>query len=369
MLLAAALPAFGAEYLVYAGTYTGKNSQGIYAWRLDTASGKLTALGLAAETTNPSFVAVHPNRKYLYAVSEISSFDGQKSGAVSAFLIHPATGRLAFLNKMPSRGAGPCFVAVDRTGKAALVANYGSGSIAALPIKPDGSLGEPSAFVQHTGSGVNPKRQQGPHAHSINLSPDNRFAVAADLGLDKVLVYRFDAVKGTLAPNDPPFATVAPGAGPRHFAFHPNGKFAYVINELGSTVTAFAWNARRGVLKEIATVSTLPNGWTGNNTCAEVQVHPSGKFLYGSNRGHDSIAVFEIDPKTGGLTYVENTPSEGKTPRNFGIDPTGAFLLAANQDSDNIVVFRIDPGNGRLKPTGQTLGAGRPVCVRFVAVK
>ncbi|MCL5744972.1 MAG: lactonase family protein [Acidobacteria bacterium] len=336
---------------------------------MDTTTGRLTALGLAAETVNPSFVAIHPNRKYLYAVSEIANYNGAKSGAVGAFQIDAKTGRLAPLNKMPSRGAGPCFVAVDRTGKDVLVTNYGSGSVAVLPIQPNGSVGEATAFIQHTGSSVNPKRQSGPHAHSVNMSPDNRFAIAADLGLDKLMVYRFNPAKGSLEANDPPFATVPPGSGPRHFAFHPNGKFAYAINELASTVTAFSWDAAHGALKQLQNISTLPKDFTGASTCAEVQVHPNGRFLYGSNRGHDSIAVFEINPKTGALTWIENVSTQGKTPRNFGIDPTGAFLLAANQDTDNITVFRIDPGNGRLKPTGQTLGVGRPVCVKFMAVK
>jgi 6-phosphogluconolactonase len=258
---------------------------------------------------------------------------------------------------------------VDKTGRNVLVANYGSGSVACLPVKEDGRLAEASAFIQHTGSSVNPQRQQGPHAHSVNMSPDNRFAMVADLGLDEVLVYRFDPVKGSLAANDPPFAKVKPGSGPRHFAFHPGGKFAYVINELASTVTALAYDARRGILSEVQTVSTLPPGFTGTSTTAEVQVHPSGKFLYGSNRGHDSIAVFGIDARKGTLTPIEHVPTQGKTPRNFGIDPTGSYLLAANQSSDNVVVFRIDPQTGRLTPTGQVLEVGIPVCVKFVAAR
>jgi len=368
-LRAAAKPAAKGEYLVYIGTYTGKKSKGIYAYRFQAATGKLTSLDLVADTPNPSFLAVHPNRRFLYAVSEIASYEGQKTGAVSAFSIDPETGKLTFLNKISSRGSGPCYLVVDKTGKNVLVANYGGGSVAVLPVKEEGSLGEASAFVQHTGSSVNPKRQQGPHAHSINVSPDNRFAVVADLGLDQVLVYRFDPAKGSLAANDPPFAKVNPGAGPRHFAFHPSGRFAYVINELQSTVTAFAYNAPGGVLKELQTISTLPKDFAGNNSTAEVQAHPSGKFLYGSNRGHDSITVFAIDARKGTLTPLEQVSTQGKTPRNFGIDPTGSYLIAANQGSDNIVVFRIDPKTGRLSPTGQTLEVGSPVCVKFVATK
>jgi 6-phosphogluconolactonase len=361
-------PAKG-DHLVYIGAYTRQKSKGIYAYRLQVATGSVTPLGLAAEAQNPSFLAVHPNRRLLYAVSEMSGSAGQKGGAVSAFAIDEKTARLTLLNTVSSGGAGPAHLTVDKTGRNVLVANYGSGSVACLPVKEDGRLTEASAFIQHTGSSVNPQRQQGPHAHSVNMSPDNRFAMVADLGLDEVLVYRFDPVKGSLAANDPPFAKVKPGSGPRHFAFHPGGKFAYVINELASTVTAFAYDARRGILSEVQTVSTLPPGFTGTSTTAEVQVHPSGKFLYGSNRGHDSIAVFRIDARKGTLTPIEHVPTQGKTPRNFGIDPTGSYLLAANQSSDSVAVFRIDPQTGRLTPTGQVLEVGIPVCVKFVAAR
>jgi len=237
-----------------------------------------------------------------------------------------------------------------------------------FPVLADGGLGEASAFVQHHGSGVNRERQEGPHAHLIELSPDNRFALAADLGLDEVLVYRFDPGKGSLEANNPPFAKVAPGAGPRHFAFHPGGRFGYLISEMQSTVTAFSYDGARGVLLELQTLSTLPKGFTGNNDDAEIAVHPAGRFLYASNRGHDSIAVFAIDSGKGTLTQVDDVPTQGKTPRNFGLDPTGSYLFAANQDSDNIVVFRIDPASGRLSPTGQVLEVAAPVCVKFVAI-
>ncbi len=356
------------EYFVYFGTYTASKGQGIYVSRFDLNTGKLTSPELAAETRNPSFLALHPNGRYAYAVSEISSFDGKRSGAVSAFSIDPKSGKLTFLNSAASRGTGPCHVTVDKTGKVALVANYGGGSVAALPILDDGRLGDASAFVQHTGSGADRQRQAGPHAHSINVSPDDKFAFVADLGLDKVLVYRLDAAKGTLTANDPPFVSVAPGSGPRHFAFDPGGKYAYVINEMKSTVTAFSYDAARGELKEIQTVTTLPTGFSGENSTAEVQVHPSGKFLYGSNRGHDSIAVFAIDKAKGTLTAVEQVSSGGKEPRNFGIDPTGAYLIAANQNSNNVAVFSIDPKSGRLKATGQVLELHSPVCVKFLPV-
>ncbi len=367
-LTASTALAVASDSFVYVGTYTSKGSEGIYLYRLEGGTGKMTSLGPVAKTPNPSFLAIHPSGRFLYAVSEISSFDGKRSGAVSAFARDPKTGALSILNTVSSGGTGPCHVSVDRTGRTALVANYGGGSVAALPIENDGSLQEASSFIQHSGSSVNPKRQDAPHAHSINLSPDNRFAVVADLGLDQVLVYRFDPAKGSLAANDPPFARVRPGAGPRHFAFYPGGKYAYVINEIASTVTAFTWDAAGGVLHETQTISTLPVDFSGNNSTAEVQVHPSGKFLYGSNRGHDSIAVFAIDAAKGTLTPVEHVSTQGRTPRNFGIDPKGAFLIAANQNSDSIVVFRIDAATGRLTPTGETFQVSMPVCVKFAAV-
>ncbi len=365
-LLALAPPALAQktsakDYLVYIGTYTRGKSKGIYAYRFTPATGNLAEIGLVAETSNPSFLNVHPTRPLLYAVGE------DRGGTVSAFTIDRKTGRLTSLNQVSSKGGGPCYVTVDRSGRVVLIANYNTGSVAAFPIRPDGSLAEASAFVQHEGSSVDPRRQRGPHAHSINLSPDNRFAIAADLGLDELLVYRFDPAKGSLEPNNPPFTKVKPGAGPRHFTFHPSGKFAYVINEMHLTVTAFTWDAQAGVLKEIQTISTLPADYPGGagNSTAEVQVHPSGRFLYGSNRGHNTIAVFTIDQSKGTLTHIDNTPTQGKTPRNFGIDPTGGYLFAANQDTDNIVVFRIDPKTGKLAPAGKVLEVGSPVCVKF----
>jgi 6-phosphogluconolactonase len=275
------------------------------------------------------------------------------------------------LNQQSSVGSGPAHLIVDTSGRDVLVANYGGGSVAVLPIETDGRLKPYSAFVQHTGSGVDPQRQKGPHAHSVNVDPENRFAYVADLGLDKVLIYRFDAGKGSLVANDPPFAPLKPGAGPRHFAFHPKGRFAYVINEMDLTITAFSHDAARGALKELQTVSTLPPGQSmqpGYST-AEVQVHPSGRFLYGSNRGHNSITVFAIDEKAGTLTYVENQPTQGDTPRGFGVEPGGAYLLAGNQKSDSVVVFRIDQKTGRLTPTGHKVEVGAPVCVKFVRVQ
>lgn len=378
-LIASVWPAAGAEapaapvgqFWVYVGTYTGKKSQGIYVCRLDAVTGKLSAPELAAETPNPTFLAIHPRLPALYSVGRpvLLAANETRNGSVSGFAMDRQTGKLSPINQQSSRGNGPCHVSLDATGQCVLVANYGSGSIAALPLKGDGSLVEASAFVQHVGSGVNKKRQEGPHAHWIDVSPDNRFAFTCDLGLDQVLSYKLDLAKGSLEPNQPPFVTVTPGAGPRHLAFHPNGRFAYLINEMGCTMTAFSYEAARGALQELQTVSTLPAGCTNQNTCAEVEVHPSGKFLYGSNRGHDSIVVYALDAQTGRMTLVEHQSTQGKGPRHFGIDPTGRWLLAANQGTDNIVAFRIDAQTGRLMPTGQTLEVGAPVCVKFVPVK
>ncbi|MDW8024308.1 MAG: lactonase family protein [Armatimonadota bacterium] len=349
---------------VYVGTYTGGGSKGIYLLVLDLESGRLSEPRLVAETVNPSFIAIHPSGRFLYAVNEI--FVRQKETPnVSAFQIEPSSGMLKFLNSVPSYGAGPCHIIVDALGRNALVANYGGGSIAVLPIGADGRLGMPTSFIQHTGKGVNPKRQEAPHAHSINLDASNRFALVCDLGLDKIFIYRYDAEGGMLTPSEPPFATVAPGAGPRHLAFHPNGRFVYVINELNSTVTAFSYDAANGSLKEIQTVSTLPKGFSGENTTAEVVVHPSGRFLYGSNRGHDSIAAFSIDQHSGMLTPIGHFATQGRTPRNFSVDPTGKFLLAANQNSNSIVVFRIDQATGELTPSSSSSSVPMPVCIRF----
>ncbi len=351
---------------VYVGTYTSAKSKGIYLLELDLATGALASKGLAGETVNPSFLTIHPSRKYLYAVGEIANFEGKKTGAVSAFAIDPKSGKLSLLNQQSAGGTGPCHLVMDREGRAVLVANYGGGSVTSLPVADDGKLREAASVIQHKGSSVNPQRQESPHAHSINLDPAGRFAAAADLGLDKVLVYRFDASKGTLTANEPPSASVAPGAGPRHFAFHPSGKYAYLINELANTVTAFSYNAEQGTLKEIQTITTLPADFKDKSYTAEVVCHPSGKFLYCSNRGHDSLAIFTIDSETGKLTAVGHEPTQGKTPRNFAIDPTGTYVLAANQGSDTSVVFRIDPKTGKLTATDQKVEVPAPVCVRFV---
>jgi 6-phosphogluconolactonase len=350
---------------VYFGTYTARGSKGIYLGRLDLASGKLAVEGLAAETLNPSFLALHPTRPLLYAVGELGGPSGKTERGLSAFAIDVKTGKLTLINQQSSWGSGPCHLTVDRSGRCVLVANYGSGSVACLPIRDDGRLGEATSFHQHRGSSVNRERQEGPHAHSVNLSADNRFAFVADLGLDKILIYRFDAAAGRLTPNDPPFVASSPGAGPRHFAFHPNGRWAYVIEEISSTITALGYSPERGTLRPLQTVSTLPEGFSGSNTTAEVQVHPSGKFVYGSNRGHDSIAAFAVDLESGKLRPIGHASTRGKTPRNFAIDPTGTWLLAANQDTDNVAVLRIDPKTGMPRAVGQPASVPMPVCVKF----
>jgi 6-phosphogluconolactonase len=301
-------------------------------------------------------------------VSEVSDAEGKPGGAVSAFSLDRKTGQLKPLNHQSSEGAGPCHVSTDKTGKVAMVANYGSGSIASLPIKADGSLEKAASAVQHEGSSVHPTRQASPHAHSINVSPDNRFAVAADLGMDKVMVYKLDPAKGTLTASDPAFAETPKGGGPRHFAFHPSGRFAYVCNEIKSSVTAFAYDASKGSLTEIQTITTLPEEVERNST-AEIQVHPSGKFLYCSNRGHDSLAIFTIDEKTGKLTAAGHQKTLGRTPRNFGIDPTGAFVIACNQNTDNVAVFKVDQQSGKLTQVGEPVSVPAPVCVKFVAAE
>jgi 6-phosphogluconolactonase len=355
------------KFLVYAGTCTaGTKSQGIYRMELDLATGKLSEPVIAGRTLNPSFLAIHPSGKYLYAVNEVSDFNDKKgTGGVSAFTLDSKTGDLTLLNPEPSMGEHPCHVITDKAGKYVLVANYTGGSACVLPIEADGKLGKPTGFVQHTGKSVNPARQEKAHAHSINLDAANRHAFVADLGLDEVRIYRFE--KGKLTANDPPSVRMKPGAGPRHFAFHPTGKFAYVINELDSTVTAMNYDATKGALEVIQSVSTLPKGYKGSTTTAEVVVHPSGKFLYGSNRGHDSIAIFTIDQETGRLTPAGHQGKGIKTPRNFAIEPTGKYCLVASQGSGTILVFRIDPKTGALEPTESKAEVPAPVCVRFLA--
>ncbi len=347
--------AWGADWIVYVGAYTDAGNKGIHAYRFSDTTGKLADIGLAAESSNPSFLAVSPNHRFLYAVNE------NPEGTVSAFSVGP-NGALKRLNTVSSKGSGPCHVAVDHTGKWLFAANYNSGSAAAFPIHEDGSLGEASAFAQHSGSSANAQRQAGPHVHSVNISPDNHFVLVADLGLDQILRYKLDLTQ-------PVVTKIRPGSGPRHLAFSSDGRFAYAIDEIFGTVTAFEYNAANGGLKELQTISTLPAGFSAANSTAEIAVHPNGKFLYASNRGHDSIAVFRIDTAKGTLTAAGHTPTQGRTPRNFAIDPSGKFLLDTNQDSGNIVVFRIDPSTGALTPTGEPVNLPSPASLVFVPAK
>jgi 6-phosphogluconolactonase len=342
--------------------FIGRGDKNIHVANFDTSTGALTDVRQVAELPGPSFICLSPNHKFLFAVSE--GHDAQSS-AISAFSVG-RDGSLAFINRQPSGGSGPCHVSVDPQGKCVMAANYGSGSMVAFPLQADGSLGPQSAFFQdHGSSGVVPDRQDGPHAHCVITDPADRYAFDCDLGLDQVLSYKIDPATATLTPNDPPFFAGKPGAGPRHLAFHPNGRFAFVINELDSAIVSLAYDAAKGTFSAIQTSALLPEDFTGKSTAAEVAVHPSGKFVYGSNRGHDSIAVFACDPETGKLTLVERHPSGGKTPRNFEIDPTGAFLLAANQ-SGNVVVFRIDPATGKLRETGHSIEIPIPMCVKCI---
>ena len=371
ILLSAILYCSGAaqaeRYRVFVGTYTGGDSisKGVYSCEFDAETGKLSEPVLAAELINPSFLAIHPSGKYLYAVNEVSEGPGRGNGAVTALTIN-ADGTLTKINHQASEGGAPCHCNVDATGTNLLIANYGGGNVAVYPISEDGSLKPVSCNIQHEGSSVDKSRQGAPHAHSINISSDNKFAYAADLGLDKIMIYKLDAEAHTLTPASQPAALVTPGGGPRHFAIHPSSKFAYTNNEITMVVTGFSRNPEDGSLKAIQEISTIPAGFDGRKSTAECLVHPSGKFLYVSNRGHETITAFMIDQETGLLTYVENEPTGGKEPRNFFIDPSGKWLLAENQNSDTVYVFSIDQQTGALKPTGDFVTVGRPVCIRMV---
>lgn len=350
---------------VYIGTYTGGDSKGIYRSELDLATGELSPAELVAELENPSFLTFSPKHDFLYSVCETEEFQGNQGGGVAAFKIE-ADGALTKLNERPTDGGAPCHVITDLEGKTLFAANYSAGSLAVVPILRDGSLAIPLPVIQHRGRSVDQDRQQGPHAHSANIDESNRILVVADLGLDKLMIYRYSPKFGAVVPHEPqPFVELAPGAGPRHFAFHPSGKHAYVINELDSTITALAYDGIAGTFRKLDTVSTLPAGGQEGNSTADLHVHPNGKWLYGSNRGHDSIAMFAIERGTGKLTPMGHEKTGGRTPRNFAIDPTGNFLLAENQDSDFIRVFRINQETGKLEPTGHDLKVPSPVCVQM----
>jgi 6-phosphogluconolactonase len=382
------------DYFVYFGTYTGfrfvrhsttqgvgeSRSKGIYVSRFNAATGALSEPKLAAEITNPSFITVSPDQRFLYAVTEDPLSVGpplDHASYVSAFAIDAATGNLRLLNTLPTGGTSTCFISTDKTGKYVLMANFGSGSVSVIKLKEDGSLGELTSFIQNIGHSVNPAIQTSPHPHSILVSPDNRYVIVSDLGLDKILIFHFDVKTGELSPPDPPFATVKPGGGPRHFAFSPSGKFAYQLSEMSGIVDAFAWDATRGTLTNLQSSETIPPGFAGENHSAEIAVSADGKFLYESNRrntgdtgwGPDTIGVFAIDPEKGTLTPVEQAPSGAIMPRNFAIDPTGAYLLAAHQFSNKVIVFKIDRATGRLQKTGNEIELDVPVCIQFVPAR
>jgi 6-phosphogluconolactonase len=353
------------ERLLFVGTYTVAPSKGIYAFRFNDRTGTLSALGLAAEATNPSFLAASPDQRFLFAVNETATY-GEKSGSVTSFAVDTARGSLNQLSVTSSRGADPCHLAVDRTGRFVAIANYSGGNVAVLSIGADGRLGLSTSVQAHRGSGPNAARQAAPYAHAVAFTADNRFLLAADLGIDRVLVYRFDEKTGVITPHDPPGARVAPGAGPRHLAWHPDGHLAFSIDELASTITTFAWDALQGALTSGATVRTLPAGFTGDSFTAEIEVHPSGRFVYGSNRGHDSIAAFAVGA-AGSLALVEIESTRGRTPRSFTIDRTGRWLLAANQDTGTLAVFQIDQKTGALAPVGEPAKVPSPVSLLFVS--
>lgn len=360
--------------LVFIGTYTepilfgtgrilqGKG-EGIYAYRLDESSGALEPIGKTTGIANPSYLAFDASGRFLYAVNELKSYEGKPTGTVSAFAVDPRTGALELLNRQLTHGTDPCHVVVDQQRRYLFVANFMSGSVCVLPVRDDGSLSEASDVVQHRGTGIDPRRQSGPHAHSVTLDASNRLAFVPDLGLDKLMIYRFDPKRGKLEPNDVPWIEMKPGAGPRHLSFHPSGLFAYLVNELDSTVVALAYRGS-GTFVHLQSIRALPDEFAGESTCADVHVHPSGGFVYASNRGHDSIAIHRIDPVSGRLTLIGHEQTRGRTPRSFGIDPHGRFLVVANQDSDSVTTFRIDPLSGKLQPV-YVAKVPTPVCVKF----
>jgi len=352
------------DYLVYTGTYSQEGSEGIYVHRLDMSTGALEPISTRGEIENPSFLDISPDRRFLYAIGEVGQVDGRPGGAVGAFAIDQQSGSLTHLNTESAVGPGPCHISVERTGKYVLVANYGGGSVAILPVLEDGSLGEASDFIQHEGSSVNPNRQKEPHAHSIMVAPNNSHAFAPDLGMDKIMIYKID--NGKLVAGDQPFVETDPGEGPRHFDFHPNGKYAYVITEIGNMIVSYNYDADGGRLEATGSVSTLPADFDGTSHTADIHVHPNGKFLYGSNRGHDSLVICAIDAATGTLEVLGFEKTGGKNPRNFAIDPTGTYLLTANQDTGDIFTFRINGETGALTKTEHVAQVPKPVCLKFV---
>jgi 6-phosphogluconolactonase len=361
-------PAAPKEMWVFFGTNVDQPGHGFSVARFNTRTGALTKPEFLQQSANPAFFVISPDGRHIYTVNEVNTYQGQPTGFLSAYTVDPATAHMTLLNEQPSGGAGPAYLSLDRTGRYLFAANYAGSSLSAFALNPDGSIGKRTAFFQHTGSGFNPARQKAPHPHSIRMDPTNHFALVPDLGLDKIFIYRFDVSDGSLTPNDPPFVTVAPGAGPRHLDFDPAGRMVYVMTEMASEVAVFTWDSSHGSLTEVQTISSLPEGFTGKNTAAEIRVHPSGRFLYCTNRGDDSIAVFKVNPADGHLTFVERVPTQGKLPRNFDFDPTGHWLLVANYDSDNVVLFKIDLHTGKLTLHGVPVSAPDPFGVRFLPI-
>jgi 6-phosphogluconolactonase len=355
------------ELLMYVGTYTSGKSEGIYLYRFSLADGSLRRVGVTRGVNNPSYLTLDRARRFLYAVEETEEFEGEKSGAVSAFAVDSKDGSLRFINRQASKGGAPCYITADNAGRFVLVANYVGGNVAVLPVSKGGGLGKAVDVEQHEGSGPNKERQEGPHAHCVILDASNRNAYSCDLGTDKVMIYDFDPRRGTLTPSSQSHVSLKPGAGPRHLTFDRAGRHVYVLNELDSTVTVFARTPRSGALRELKTYPMLPTDFNGENTGADIHLTPDGRFLYCSNRGHDSIAAFRVDSSTGALDVVGHTPTGGRTPRNFAVDPTGRFLLVANQRSDSVVTFRIDASTGALTPTGHTTEIPSPVCLKLTA--
>lgn len=352
--------------LVFAGTYTNNGSEGIYSFRFDTVTGEFTPIQLAAKTENPSFIAIDTKGEFLYAVNEVDNLNDTQAGAISVFSIDSESGKLNFLQSVSSLGKAPCHLSIDKSGKYILVANYNSGNFAVFPIKNDGTLGEKAALVQNEGTSVNTERQNGPHAHCIQVTGNNKFVMVADLGIDRIVINKFDVSTGGLTPGNPAFIALTPGDGPRHFSFSPTGNFLYVLNELTSTVSVFGFDPETAITAFKQTISTLPPNFAKANTAAEIVIDKKGKYLYVSNRGDNSIVVFSIDGEDGSLTFVDRVSSGGKTPRNFAIDPTGKWMLVANQDSDSIIFYRIDQETGRLIQTSKSIRISSPVCLRFV---
>ena len=353
-------------FRVYVGAAAAGERGGIYLYHMDPTTGALEFSSATTGVDDPSYLAFHPRLERLYVANEIGAFEGRESGTLSAFAIAPQTGAVEFLNRQPSGGALPCYLSIDAAGRYVLVANYTGGSVAVLPLLEDGRLGAATQLIQHQSVGLDPQPQDEARTHSVVLDPANRFAFVANLGFDRMAIYHFDAEHGTLKPNDPHWVLLDAGAGPRHFTFHPNGRYAYVINERGNSFTAFAYEAERGALEILQTVSTLPTDFNDPTHCADIHVSPTGKFLYGSNRGHDSIAICAIDGDSGRLTPVGCAAVRGKRPQGFAFDPGGTFLLVANADSNNIVSFRLDPESGALRPTGHEIEVPAPQCVKII---